>query len=196
MTSFNLFRTLGVAPTLGSGWTRSDDGTRVFSVVLSYDAWQRRFRGDSGIVGKAVMLDDYAYTVLGILPKGFAFPEGARSRCALSRGDRGVRHAELHDGATARRIRDSWSTRCGRQRHYAIGTWRSNTDGRRRRRGRVCVTTVAGGFLASRFIPVIDGGASQALITAVLVPSVIAVAVAYLPARRSSRVSAVDALRQ
>jgi predicted permease len=78
MNSWNLFDVLGVRPQLGRTWPASDDGTRVFSVVLGHDLWQRRFGGDPTIVGKAVQLDSYDYTVLGVLPAGFDFPGTAQ----------------------------------------------------------------------------------------------------------------------
>jgi predicted permease len=43
-------------------------------VVLSHGLWQRRFGGDSSIVGRALTLGGVPYTVLGVMPPDFTFP--------------------------------------------------------------------------------------------------------------------------
>ena len=47
-------------------------------VVLGHDVWQTRFAGDSAIVGQTVQLGDAYATVVGVMPEGFKFPDGAR----------------------------------------------------------------------------------------------------------------------
>jgi len=39
--------------------------------VLGYGAWQRHFGGDTEIVGKSVLLDDQAYSIVGVMPADF-----------------------------------------------------------------------------------------------------------------------------
>ena len=73
--SANLFETLGVAAVLGRTLEPEDDrpgSPRV--VVMSYGLWQRRFGGDTSLVGKQLALNDVSYTVVGILPAKFFFP--------------------------------------------------------------------------------------------------------------------------
>jgi putative ABC transport system permease protein len=70
-----LFATLGVSPALGRAIDPSEDqagGPRV--AVLSYDFWQQRFGGSASVVGSRVRLDEQPYTVVGVMPRGFAFP--------------------------------------------------------------------------------------------------------------------------
>lgn len=43
-------------------------------VILSYGLWQRRFGSDSGIIGRAVTIEDKNYIVVGVMPQGFNFP--------------------------------------------------------------------------------------------------------------------------
>jgi hypothetical protein len=41
---------------------------------LSYSLWQSEFGSAKDIAGKTVRMDDHAYTVVGVMPKGFQFP--------------------------------------------------------------------------------------------------------------------------
>jgi hypothetical protein len=43
-------------------------------LVIAYDEWQRRFDGDSGVIGTQVRLDGEMHTVVGVMPEGFLFP--------------------------------------------------------------------------------------------------------------------------
>lgn len=72
--SGDFFSILGTQPMLGRGFTRDEEkpGTRV--VVLSHDLWQSAFHGDRGIIGRAITLYKESYTVVGVMPAGFAFP--------------------------------------------------------------------------------------------------------------------------
>lgn len=45
--------------------------------VLSYGIWQRRYGSDPHIVGKSIPLDGKPFTVVGVMPRGFNFPEKA-----------------------------------------------------------------------------------------------------------------------
>ena len=40
--------------------------------VISYDFWQTRFAGETGIVGREVRLNGHVFTVVGVAPAGFA----------------------------------------------------------------------------------------------------------------------------
>ncbi len=73
--SWNLFSVLGVEPALGRTFTSEEDqpsGNHV--VLLSWSLFQRRFGGDASILGKSVRLDTNAYTVVGVLPRWFVYP--------------------------------------------------------------------------------------------------------------------------
>jgi len=74
--SWNLFPLLGVRPAVGRFFTAADDqpGANA-TVVLTWGLWKRRFGSDPGIVGKNILVDDKSYTVVGILPAWFAWPD-------------------------------------------------------------------------------------------------------------------------
>src|SRR5262245_33874854 len=70
----DFFRTLGVAPAIGRGFTAEEDspsGERV--AILGDGLWRRRFGADGGMVGRKIMLNGAAYTVVGIMPPGFEY---------------------------------------------------------------------------------------------------------------------------
>jgi len=65
------FDLLGVAPMLGREFGREDEKPKNNSVViLSHALWQRRFKGDRGIIGKAVILSGQPFTIVGVMPPG------------------------------------------------------------------------------------------------------------------------------
>ena len=71
-----LFPLLGVRPVIGRSFAQEEEvAGRNFVVLLGYDFWQRRFAGDSTIVGKPILLDGRQWTVVGIMPPGFNFPD-------------------------------------------------------------------------------------------------------------------------
>ncbi|HME07559.1 MAG TPA: ABC transporter permease [Bryobacteraceae bacterium] len=73
-TTGNTFQFLGVAPLLGR-YAIPDDARPGAPpvVVLSYKVWQGRFSRDPAIVGKTFILDGTPRTVVGVMPKRFAW---------------------------------------------------------------------------------------------------------------------------
>src|SRR6185437_5756510 len=71
--SYGYFRALGVAPAMGRDFQPVDDAYKSPHVaILSYGLWQRRFAGDRSIIGKQMMLDGDAFTVIAVMPRDFA----------------------------------------------------------------------------------------------------------------------------
>src|SRR5215469_1276602 len=76
--SANLTSLLGVNPILGRGFRAEDDhegSDRV--VLLGFNLWQRRFGGDSQVIGRVLTLNNLGFTVIGVMPPGFQFPQDA-----------------------------------------------------------------------------------------------------------------------
>src|ERR671910_181602 len=71
----SVFTTLGVSAAAGRTITEDDGDSAV--AVLSHALWQRRFGGDPRVVGRTIRLTGPPYTVIGVMPRGFAFPSGA-----------------------------------------------------------------------------------------------------------------------
>ena len=89
--SSGFFRVMGVAPMLGRTFVADEDltwGKR--TVVISYPYWQARFGGDPSVVGRTLDVDTFrggGFTVVGVMPAGFDFPQG--TNIWLSLGDWG-----------------------------------------------------------------------------------------------------------
>jgi putative ABC transport system permease protein len=69
-TSSGFFRMLGARPLLGRPFTQQEDQPGQGAVALvAAGFWQREFGGDPNILGRAIILDDKQYRVIGILPE-------------------------------------------------------------------------------------------------------------------------------
>jgi len=83
VVSDNYFSVLGVQPLHGRLFLptggQSEDPTPV--MVLTYNAWQRRFGADPGIIGQSIKINGLPVTVIGITKPGFY---GATYGTALS----------------------------------------------------------------------------------------------------------------
>ena len=79
------FSVLGVAPMLGRSFAPDEDQSgRDHVVILSYGLWKSHFGADRGIVGRTINLDENPYTVIGVMPSNFRFPEYAEFWSPLS----------------------------------------------------------------------------------------------------------------
>ncbi|MGZ8844125.1 MAG: ABC transporter permease [Pyrinomonadaceae bacterium] len=73
LVSGNYFDVLGVRPFAGRLLTQDDDrnpGAHPVAVI-SYGFWERRFGKDSSIIGKTILANEHAVTVLGVTPPDF-----------------------------------------------------------------------------------------------------------------------------
>ena len=76
--SWDLLRTLGVQPALGRDFAQADDSPAASAtVLLSWGLWKRRFGGDPAILNQTIYLDAQPYTVIGIMPAWFDFPDSS-----------------------------------------------------------------------------------------------------------------------
>ena len=74
--SWDMLRTLGVQPALGRDFAQADDSPGANgTVLLSYGLWKRRFGGDPAILNQTISLDAQPYTVIGVMPAWFDFPD-------------------------------------------------------------------------------------------------------------------------
>lgn len=73
IVSANYFDALGIHPMLGRGFERGEDtGNNSHPVVvISYQFWRNRFKGDRDIIGKTQRLNNVPHTIIGVAPEGF-----------------------------------------------------------------------------------------------------------------------------
>ena len=75
VTSANFFDVFGVRPLHGRLFSMDDEQAGHPSIaVISYSLWQHRYGGDAGIIDQSITLDGREYTVTGIAPAGFQYP--------------------------------------------------------------------------------------------------------------------------
>jgi putative ABC transport system permease protein len=121
----DVFQLVGVTPLLGRTFTAAEaapGGEHV--AVLSYGVWQQRYAGDRGILGRQIRVNGESYSVIGVMPRGFDFPDHIQiwlplqtDPLATKRGDGqyvvtigkrrpgvGLEQASVDVAATARRL--------------------------------------------------------------------------------------------
>jgi predicted permease len=70
----SFFRVLQIAPRLGRTFTDAESTIgNEKKAVLSYALWQSQFGGDPSVVGRDLRLDGQPYSIVGVMPQGFAF---------------------------------------------------------------------------------------------------------------------------
>lgn len=98
-TSGNLFQLLGVSPQLGPGFPA--DGplhAADLIAVISDRLWRQRYSADPAIVGKTLSAGGNQYTIVGVMPPRFTFPDDVdlwvRLNWDLARHSRAAHFAE------------------------------------------------------------------------------------------------------
>ncbi|MCI0489447.1 MAG: ABC transporter permease [Blastocatellia bacterium] len=87
--SANFFQIMGTSPSLGRGFTAEEETPGKDNVViLSHGLWQRRFGGDSNLLGRTLTLGGRIVTVVGVMPVGFQFPKDAEMWDPLAPSER------------------------------------------------------------------------------------------------------------
>ena len=74
--SADAFSFMGVQPILGRLFRPEEDQLNAPPVALiGYDIWQNHFGGDRGVVGKTIPINGKQVTIIGVMPRGWRFPE-------------------------------------------------------------------------------------------------------------------------
>ncbi|MBK9240005.1 MAG: ABC transporter permease [Acidobacteria bacterium] len=107
--SWDLFPMLGITPIVGRPFGPGDDAVGAPDVVLlSEEVWRLRYQSDPAAIGRRVLINSKPHEIIGVMPKGFKFPEIAQLWVpatplvhAQPRDNRSLEvYARLADGAT------------------------------------------------------------------------------------------------
>jgi putative ABC transport system permease protein len=72
--TYGVLEAAGVKPLLGRWFSQTDDTPgSAETVMLTYGYWQRRFGGDTSIIGRTLTIDSRPRTVIGVMPEAFRF---------------------------------------------------------------------------------------------------------------------------
>jgi predicted permease len=110
--SWNLFQLLGVQPALGRAFTEPEDRPGNTVIMLTWNVFQRRFAGDEEIVGRQIHLDGKPYTVVGVLPSWFKYPDASIQLWVPYQADvmpEFLQHHEYHQSQVVARSRADMS---------------------------------------------------------------------------------------
>jgi len=118
--SAGLTEMLGVQPIMGRSFRpEENEPGREHELLLGEDVWRRLYNGDRQIVGKTLAIKSVPYTIVGVMPKGFAFQFGetmevlapaaisADAKTALTGAHQawGELYARLPDGMTISQLK-------------------------------------------------------------------------------------------
>lgn len=106
MVSSNFFATLGIRPLLGTGFDPtldSDFPDRI--AVISHGMWVDAFDSDPNVLGRTFRVEDQAWSIVGVAPAGFAFPDAGLHAWLRSRTE-APELRFLDQGLTE--MRDAW----------------------------------------------------------------------------------------
>ena len=80
----NVFDVLGIMPPLGRNFSPdADQAGHNHEVILTDTLWRNRFHSDPNIIGQAIALNGSPYTVVGVLPPAFHFPQDSATEPQL-----------------------------------------------------------------------------------------------------------------
>jgi putative ABC transport system permease protein len=96
---------------VGRWFTEAEDKPGSTAVILTWNIYQRRFGGDAGIVGRQIHLDGKPYTVVGVLPVWFRYPDAGILLWVPYQSDLGeaLQHHDYHQSQVIARMKDGVS---------------------------------------------------------------------------------------
>src|SRR5207248_3200707 len=134
------FSFLGVTPVLGRTFRAEEDRKGATPVaLLGYEIWQNHFGSDANMVGRVITINGKRVTVVGVMPKGWRFPEASDLWMPLQIEEKENPRGKFiaGSGSFARaRDWDSSRPRCWAPRHCAATAGGKLIAGRGRRRAR------------------------------------------------------------
>jgi len=73
--TWNSLRMLGIEPVIGRDFLEKESIVgNERHIILTYDLWQREYRGDPHVLGQKIDIDTEPHEIVGVLPAGVRFP--------------------------------------------------------------------------------------------------------------------------
>ena len=102
------FAALGVEPLLGRSFTTDADkgqGGGIGQFVISYGLWQNAFGGAPDVIGRRILVEGrLPREIIGVMPRGFSFPQGTDAWVARPLRDVPVADRRLQSGPVLARL--------------------------------------------------------------------------------------------
>ncbi|MGB6596911.1 MAG: ABC transporter permease, partial [Candidatus Acidiferrum sp.] len=81
----NFFQTIGVQPALGRTFSPEEtEPGKDREIILGHALWEQRYASDPHILGKRIIVDGKSFTVIGVMGKGFDYPQPAEAWIPLA----------------------------------------------------------------------------------------------------------------
>jgi predicted permease len=127
---------LGAVPARGRFFTPEEDDAPTSHVIISHDAWQRRFGGREDIIGQFVSLNESRFSIIGVLPPRFHFgsPEPSEFVLPMGRVPDRERHENNHFMNSIGRLASGISVDEARRQ---ADPWVAGSEGLDKKRARV-----------------------------------------------------------
>ena len=88
MVAPRFLRTMGVSPVLGRDFVPDEEHFGgPLAVLISYEFWQRRFHGDPAALESKLHVGNFSYSIIGVMPATFRFPDLGVDLWAVSAPD-------------------------------------------------------------------------------------------------------------
>ncbi len=78
LTTAQFFRVLGIPPLLGRTYTAREADSHAAVAVVGYQFWWQHLGGSPAALGRTIHLNGHQFRVIGVMPRGFSFPEEAQ----------------------------------------------------------------------------------------------------------------------
>src|SRR5215475_5262318 len=102
----NLLDTVGIKVALGRNFSPDEDQPGNYRVViLTHGLWQRRFGGDTNVLGRTVNVNGVARTIIGVMPPNVIYPQGAEILAPMAMRPETMRNRNYHDSQVVGRLK-------------------------------------------------------------------------------------------
>jgi putative ABC transport system permease protein len=115
MLTYPATQAIGVKPILGRWFTAAEDhGDAEKVMLISYDLWQRRFKGSPDILGKRLRVADFGgndspSTIIGVMPPGFSYANTDTDYFVPLRATGRGRRSPARNRDVVARLKDGWT---------------------------------------------------------------------------------------